>query len=213
MAGESSSSTKERMSEQFTTLTWVLIPVAVGINVVGGALTNTLRIPLFLDMIGTILLAILAGPLVAVVGGILTNVVLTVVRSPTMLPFAATSAAIGLVAGYLAMRGWFRIRGGRDYLKLAGVAIAVSATSVLVSWPILVYLFGGITGTAPDLVVAAFLAAGFDTSLAVLGSQLVMEPIDKGASVVIAYVIATSVPERYRPSFGQRALSTRSRER
>ncbi len=206
MAGESAT-LGERVSSQFTTLTWVLIPVAVGINVVGGALTNALRIPLFLDVIGTLLLAILAGPLVAAVGGILTNVVLTVVRSPTMLPFAATSAAIGLVAGYLAMRGWFRIDRSRDYLKLAGVAIAVAATSILVSWPILVYLFGGITGTAPDLIVAAFLNAGFNTRLAVLGSQLVMEPVDKIASVVIAYVIASSVPERYRPSFGQRALA------
>lgn len=206
------SSTRERMGE-FTTLAWVLIPVAVGINVVGGALTNALRIPLFLDAIGTLLLAILAGPLVAAVGGILTNVVLSVVRSPTMLPFALTQAAMALVAGYLAMRGWFIIRENRDYVKLAGVAIAVAATSVLASWPILVWLFGGITGTAPDLVVAAFLASGFSVELAVLGSQLVMEPVDKVASVVIAYFIAKSVPERYRPSFGQRALSTRSREK
>lgn len=205
---EGSATLRDRLSARFTTLAWVLIPVAVGINVVGGALTNVLRIPLFLDVIGTLLLAILAGPLVAAVGGILTNVVLTVVRSPTMLPFAATSAAIGLVAGYLAMRGWFRMNRSRDYSKLAGVAVAVAATSVLVSWPILVYLFGGITGTAPDLIVGAFLAAGFNTELAVLGSQLVMEPVDKVASVVIAYVIATSVPERYRPSFGQRALSS-----
>lgn len=206
------SSTRERMGE-FTTLAWVLIPVAVGINVVGGALTNALRIPLFLDAIGTLLLAILAGPLVAAVGGILTNVVLSVVRSPTMLPFALTQAAMAMVAGYLAMRGWFIIRENRDYVKLAGVAIAVAATSVLASWPILVWLFGGITGTAPDLVVAAFLASGFSVELAVLGSQLVMEPVDKVASVVIAYFIAKSVPERYRPSFGQRALSTRSREK
>ncbi|MDL5362887.1 ECF transporter S component [Halalkalicoccus sp. NIPERK01] len=197
----------DRLGGGFTTLAWVLIPVAVGINVVGGALTNALRIPLFLDVIGTLLLAILAGPLVAAVGGILTNVVLSVVRSPTMLPFALTQAAIALVAGYLAMRGWFLIREKRDYLKLAGVAIAVSAASVLVSWPILVWLFGGITGTAPDVVVAVFLASGFSTELAVLGSQLVMEPVDKGASVVIAYFIAKSVPERYRPSFGQRALA------
>lgn len=206
MAGESASIT-ERVSGQFTTLAWVLIPVAVGINVVGGALTNVLRIPLFLDSIGTLLLAILAGPFVAAVGGVLTNVVLSVVRSPTMLPFGATQAAIALVAGFLAMRGWFLIRERRDYLKLAGVAVAVAATSVLVGWPLLVWIFGGITGTAPDIIVGIFLAAGFDINVAALGSQLVIEPVDKAACVVIAYVVATSVPERYRPSFGQRTLS------
>lgn len=197
----------DRISGRFTTLAWVLIPVAVGINVVGGALTNVLRIPLFLDTIGTILLAILAGPLVAAVGGILTNVVLSVVRSPTMLPFGLTQAAIALVTGYLAMRGWFQIHEQRDYLKLAGVAVLVAATSVLTGWPLLVWIFGGITGTAPDIVVGIFLAAGFDIKIAALGSQLVIEPVDKAACVVIAYFIATSVPDRYRPSFGQRTLS------
>jgi energy-coupling factor transport system substrate-specific component len=206
MAGESASFT-ERASEQFTTLAWVLIPVAVGINVVGGTVTNALRIPLFLDVIGTILLAILAGPLVGVVGGVLTNLVLGVTRSPTIIPFAVVNAGIALVAGYLAMRGWFRIREGRDYLKLAGVGVCVALTSIVLSVPIVVTLFGGLTGTAPDIVVGAFLALGFDLVLAVLAAEFVIEPIDKISSVVIAYFIATSVPERYRPSFGQRALS------
>ncbi|MCH7660689.1 MAG: ECF transporter S component [Euryarchaeota archaeon] len=206
------SSTRERMGE-FTTLAWVLIPVAVGINVVGGTVTNLLRIPIYLDVVGTILLALLAGPLVAAVGGILTNLILGVTRSPTIIPFAVVNAAIALVAGYFAMRGWFRIREGSDYLKLAGVGVIVALTSIVVSLPIVVTLFGGLTGTAPDIVVGVFLAAGFDLVPAVLASQLVIEPIDKIASVVIAYFIAKSVPERYRPSFGQRALSTRSREK
>jgi energy-coupling factor transport system substrate-specific component len=105
------------------------------------------------------------------------------------------------------MRGWFRIREGRDYLKLAGVGVCVALTSIVLSVPIVVTLFGGLTGTAPDIVVGAFLALGFDLVLAVLAAEFVIEPIDKISSVVIAYFIATSVPERYRPSFGQRALS------
>lgn len=211
MAGESSSIT-ERASERFTTLAWVLIPVAVGINVVGGTVTNFLRIPVYLDVIGTILLALLAGPLVGAVGGILTNLVLGVTRSPTIIPFAVVNAAIALVAGFFAMRGWFRIHETRDYAKLAGVGVVVALTSIVISLPIVVTLFGGLTGTAPDIVVGAFLAAGFDLVPAVLASQLVIEPIDKISSVVIAYFIAKSVPERYRPSFGQRALG-RDRDR
>ncbi len=41
----------KRAQSDFTTVAWVLIPVAVGINVIGGTLTNVLRIPLYLDMI------------------------------------------------------------------------------------------------------------------------------------------------------------------
>jgi len=43
------------ISEDFTTRAWVLIPIGIGINVVGGYIAQVLRLPIFLDVIGTIL--------------------------------------------------------------------------------------------------------------------------------------------------------------
>jgi energy-coupling factor transport system substrate-specific component len=196
----------ERIRDDFTTVAWVLIPVAVGINVIGGTLTNVLRIPLFLDVIGTILLAILAGPWVAVVGGALTNVVLSFTASPTLLPFALVQIAIGLVVGYFALKGWFRVTEAVGYWKLLVVALAVMATAVVVSAPIVVLVFGGVTGGPTSVITGFFLATGQELLTSVLATQFITEPIDKIVSVAVAYAIATSVPERYRPSFGQRAL-------
>ena len=51
-----------RIASDFTTRAWVLIPIGVGINFVGGTLVNVLQLPVFLDTIGTILVALLAGP-------------------------------------------------------------------------------------------------------------------------------------------------------
>ena len=48
------------LKAQFSTKSLVLIPIAVGINLIGGTLASTLKLPLFLDMIGTILSAALA---------------------------------------------------------------------------------------------------------------------------------------------------------
>ena len=39
----------------------------------GGVLVTTLRLPLYLDTIGTILVAVLAGPWVGALTGIITN--------------------------------------------------------------------------------------------------------------------------------------------
>jgi energy-coupling factor transport system substrate-specific component len=50
-----------RIASDFTTRAWVLIPVGVGINFVGGTLVTVLKLPIFLDTIGTILVALLAG--------------------------------------------------------------------------------------------------------------------------------------------------------
>ena len=70
------------IKEQFETKALVLIPIAVGINLVGGTLCSTLKLPLFLDMIGTIVIACLSGPWVAALTGLLTNVFLAMVANP-----------------------------------------------------------------------------------------------------------------------------------
>ncbi|TYL39415.1 ECF transporter S component [Natronococcus pandeyae] len=197
----------ERIAADFTTVAWVLIPIAVGINVVGSFIVGLLRIPLFLDVIGTILIAILAGPWVAVVAGVLTNVVLGVVRTPTLIPFALVQVGVALVVGYVALRGWFRIRESRDYVWLVAAGLLVTVTAVVISTPIAVLVFGGLTGSPTDVVVGFFLAAGAELFAAVLVAEFIYEPIDKIASVFIAYFIAQSIPERYLPSFGQLALN------
>ena len=50
-----------RFKTAFTTTAWVLIPVAIGINLIGRFFTQTLNLPLFLDTIGTTMAAFLAG--------------------------------------------------------------------------------------------------------------------------------------------------------
>ena len=49
------------------------IPICVAINVVGDQIVQLLKLPIFLDVIGTVLMAMLAGPWPAAVTGILTN--------------------------------------------------------------------------------------------------------------------------------------------
>ncbi|MER3514632.1 MAG: ECF transporter S component, partial [Chloroflexota bacterium] len=52
----------DRIRSDFTTLTWVMIPVAIAINIAVGQLIFALKIPLYLDSIGTVLVGVLAGP-------------------------------------------------------------------------------------------------------------------------------------------------------
>src|SRR5205807_9939473 len=50
----------------------ILIPAAIGLNFTGHALATELKLPLFLDSIGTVLSALLAGPWVAAGVGLVT---------------------------------------------------------------------------------------------------------------------------------------------
>ena len=102
----------EGMKAQFSTKCLVLIPIAVGINLIGGTLCSVLKLPLFLDMIGTIVVACLSGPWVAALTGLLTNLFLALVANPVYLPYAAVSVLCGLVVGYMVKAGLFHKKWG-----------------------------------------------------------------------------------------------------
>ncbi|MDP8958540.1 MAG: ECF transporter S component [Actinomycetota bacterium] len=201
MAGQEGRGFFAHVAGEFTTRAWVLIPIGIAINVVGGVLVNVLRLPVFLDVIGTIMVAVLAGPWVGALTGTLTNVILGVVARPTLIPYAIVNAAIGLVAGYLALGGWFK-----RIWKVAVVGIALVFTAVLTASPITVWLFGGVTGSGADLVRGALLAAGQEIIQSVVTTAFIVEPIDKIASAFIAFFLARAIPLRYRPILARQTL-------
>ncbi|QLG49828.1 ECF transporter S component [Natrinema halophilum] len=201
-----STTTLDRVQSDFTTTAWVLIPVAVGLNLVGRFIVQTLRLPLFLDSSGTILLGIIAGPWVAAVGGGLTSIMIAIGLNPGSLPFIFVQIAFGIVSGTLAYRGWFVIETMIDYWKLITSGVILAIVSTLISTPIAVYLFGGVTGAPADVMTGVLLASGQDLFQAVLGGRIVIELIDKTAAIIVAYYVAVNIPKRYLPKRGREAL-------
>ena len=60
----------DSITRQFDTRTLVLMPVAMALNIVlGTAVASALKIPIYLDSVGTILVAALAGPLAGAATG------------------------------------------------------------------------------------------------------------------------------------------------
>ena len=53
----------ERIKQDFTTITLALIPLAIVVNIVIGQLIVILKLPVYLDSIGTVVCRCLAGPL------------------------------------------------------------------------------------------------------------------------------------------------------
>ena len=93
---------------QFTSQSLVLIAIAVAINMIGGQLISLLKLPIFLDSIGTLISAVLLGPVIGMLTGLLTNLLWGLLTDPIAAAFAPVAMVIGLVAGWLARAGWFR---------------------------------------------------------------------------------------------------------
>jgi hypothetical protein len=132
-----------RRSRDLTTAVLTLMPVAIAINIAVGSIAVALRLPIYLDSIGTVLVGALAGPWAGALTGILSNLIWSILpvpggAGPTAAFFAPVAGVIGLMAGFWASRGVFQIRsddarvGG--FLSLAaGIAAAVVALLIVQS--------------------------------------------------------------------------------
>ena len=194
------------LKAQFSTKSLVLIPIAVGVNLVGGTLCSTLKLPLFLDMIGTIVVACLSGPWVAALCGLLTNVFLALVANPVNLPYALVSVLCGLVVGYMVRAGLFKKVWGAVLVWIAVTLVnAVSASLVTV------FVFGGATGVnGTSLFTAALVAAMQNIIVSVFSSSILENLIDKGIAVLIAYLIVKKVPQRFLSQYAADAMGEKS---
>jgi hypothetical protein len=161
---------------QFTTRVIVLIPIAIAINVVLGYTVQTiLKLPIYLDSIGTILVGVLAGPLAGALTGILSNLIwqyAPVIGGGTIGPFAITAGVIGLLAGVWGQLAVYRSRpASGTQLILAAIAAGVIAIVVVVpifnnpaytdpnigGYPSWVYAAAAVIAVIVAVVVAGFI--------------------------------------------------------
>jgi hypothetical protein len=273
------------VARQFTTRVIVLMPVGIAINIVlGSTVQQALKLPIYLDSIGTILVGVLAGPLAGALTGILANLIWgyllpAPIGTSTIGPFAITAGVIGLLAGLWGQLGLFRPRrAGRAsivaaaiaavlvgilalytyarayaspdafvnitgfqatdfdrsrifflaimvlYVALVGTALylrrdvgavfAIAAglvtgiVAAVVSAPIASIVFGGVTGSGTDALVAAFRSGGDSLYQATLKQGLLSDPLDKMITSFVVFFILGSLSRRFVARFpnGEKAL-------
>lgn len=100
-----------------------LIPLAIAINIAVGQIIQTIKLPLYLDSIGTVLVGALLGPWVALLTGALSNVIWTLSGLPNSGPvvsFAYVAAIIGMAAGFAGRAGLFQRQSPRWLSAIVG---------------------------------------------------------------------------------------------
>lgn len=173
-------------------LTYVvaLVPVAAALNIVGGMINSALHLPIFLDMIGTAVVAIVLGPWWGALVGAITNIVASFLRGPISLPFAVVNVVGALVWGYGHQWGWARTTWSFFLLNIL-TAFLCSLTAV----PIYVFVFGGATGHFSDMMTAAFLAMGQNLLVSVFSSNILVSLADKIIAGAVALAIIEALPD------------------
>ncbi len=185
------------IKRDFTTVTLVLIPVAIAINIAIGQLIYTLKVPLYLDSIGTVLVGVVAGPWAGALTGLLGNLVWGLTGlNVTYAPFAAVAAVIGLLAGLFSESGWFR-----TWWKVVLAGLITGFVAAAISAPISAYVFGGVTGSGTDAVVAIFRGMGAGILPATFAQGVSSDPLDKTITYLIVWLIVRALPGRFLARF------------
>ena len=173
--------------------TIVLIPACIGINYLGKLFASFLKLPLWLDSIGTCIGGCLGGPIIGAVCGAANNLIygLTAGDNITLI-YALTSLGIGIAAGIMARLGFMKT------LPRALITACVAGlVAVVISTPLNVIFWGGTTGNFwGDAVFAATQAAHMPVLLGSFLDEVVVDVPDKLITLIVVFFILKGLPKK-----------------
>jgi energy-coupling factor transport system substrate-specific component len=182
-------------TKTWTTMTLAMIPICIAINFVGAQIANALKLPMYLDVIGTIMMGAICGPVPGMVLGALSSLINSI-GAPASIAYIPATVAYGLLAGILGKKKFMT-----SVLKtiIAGLIIAIIGT--IISSPITAYLYGGVTGTGQSVIIMAMQAAGIGLNPATVVSALVTEIPDKLISCFVVFFVGKALSDRQLSKF------------
>lgn len=184
---------KNIFKTKFNTATIVLIPACIGINYLGKIFASFLKLPLWLDSIGTCIGGVLGGPIIGAICGGANNLIYGFTTGDSItLVYAITSLGIGAAVGILARLGKMN--------KLSGAiitAIVAGAVAVLISTPLNVIFWGGQTGNVwGDAVFAACQAQHLPLFLSSFVDEIIVDVPDKLVTLLVVFMIVKGLPKK-----------------
>lgn len=180
------------IGRDFNTMTWVLMPVAIAINMAVGQIVATLKLPVYLDSIGTVLVGVICGPWAGALTGALANTILGLTINADFLPWWPVAALIGLVAGICANFGLFK-----SWWKVVVTGFIIALVAAMASVPIALLVYGGITASGTGLITAFLVESGRGMVQAVFASSFLTEPVDKITTAMLAFAIIQGLSRRF----------------
>jgi energy-coupling factor transport system substrate-specific component len=189
----------------FTTPRLIVIALCAALNFAIGTVVYLIKLPIYLDSIGTILCALLLAParwaafVCACLAGTIGILITGLLVNPFLPWFWLTVVGIALVSAFFTAEGVaiYRARPlptSAFAARVVGYGIVTGLVAAVVSAPLVAYLFAGVTGSGSTFIVALFLKAGQQLLSAALLSGLAAEPVDKTLQVLLAALLYRATP-------------------
>ncbi|MGC8653510.1 MAG: ECF transporter S component [Candidatus Kryptoniota bacterium] len=175
--------------KEITPSTIPLVAFGASLNIVIGQMAQLIKLPLYLDSVGTILIACVVGPVAGMITGAFANLTLGFFFNYAFIFFIPVTLVIGFYSGIVARLGAFK----KWYTAiLAGVVQGILAA--ITSAPIAAFMFGGVTMGGTDFLVLYFRAIGKSIVESVLLQGIAADPVDKSLSFLVVFVLLSRIP-------------------
>ena len=165
-----------------------LMAVCVGLNLGIGFVVTGVKLPLYLDSIGTMIATALGGLWVGIPCGLI-SVVVGSAYSPTLWAYAGTMTVIAIYVAVVRPFGYLS-----RWMPTALFGIGLGVVCAIVSAPVTTYLWKGASLSGADTVTAFFSGKGVTLLVSVILAGLAVDPIDKLLTSVIAFGLMIRVP-------------------
>ena len=186
-------STRREESSIISVRKMCVIALAIVLNVIGGQIALLFHLPIYLDSMGTIMIAMLYGPVYGMLPPLLYGLVMGFTLDIYSLYFMPVGLMLGLMTGlvskYFPLKKWRMIPG----------AMLITIPGTIVSSIITAVLFGGITSSGSTVIVQLLNKAGLGLTASVFIVQILTDYLDRLISlVVVSYLLHVIPSDLYR---------------
>lgn len=183
--------------KKMTTYKICLIAFAICINFIGGQIALLLKLPIYLDSIGTVFVAATLGPFYGMLPNLLSGMLMGMTVDIYSLYYAPVGIVLGFVTG-LVYRKW-----QPKNWNIIPAAILITLPSTIISSCITAFLFGGITSSGSTILVQILSR----TPLGLVGScfvvQFITDYIDRLICLFVSAVLFRALRQNMKGDFAR----------
>ena len=181
--------------KKITTRMITIMALSIGINFLGGTIALWLRLPIYLDSIGTIFAGALLGPIPGILTGLSSSLLSGVTMDMFSLYYSPIQIITGLLAG-LILPQKLQAQGLKSRLSLLAWTFVLSAPGTILSSIITIQLFGGITSSGSSAIVQLLYGLGLNQAASVTIVQAATDYLDRLLSVLVVSLVVLKLPNQ-----------------
>ncbi|HEN2521475.1 TPA: ECF transporter S component [Streptococcus agalactiae] len=160
------------------------ISIAIAINLVGANLALFLRLPIYLDTIGTLLIAVILGPWYAASTAFLSALINWMTTNIFSLYYSPVAIVVAIITGILIKRNC-------KPSSLLWKSLIISLPGTIIASVITVILFKGITSSGSSIIAQFLHGIGLDMTSSLILVQVGTDYMDRLISLILVFSTIT----------------------